>query len=53
MRSPRSAIKVTIIGQGHGATRIRGNVTITGNNADLRGARIQGRVRSSGNNNRW
>ncbi len=65
------ANKVTIVGRGAGATRIRGRVTILGNNctmtqlsilgpvlingsnADLRGARVEGKVTSSGKNNAW
>jgi hypothetical protein len=65
------ANKVTIIGRGVGATRIRGNLTIIGNNctmtqltisgfvridgnnADLRGAQVEGKVQSTGKDNVW
>jgi hypothetical protein len=44
------ANKVTIIGRGVGATRIRGNLTIIGNNCTMDQLTITGFVRIIGNN---
>lgn len=44
------ANKVTIIGRGVGATRIRGNLTIIGNNCTISQLTVSGIVRISGNN---
>ena len=44
------ANKVTVVGRGTRVTRIRGNVTIMGNNCAMHGLTIAGSVLISGNN---